>query len=111
MKAEVRISINDYDGNSEEFIVESGRKSLTPTLSHGAGEGERCGGRGRHRSLSPLPSLHGMERGSCCRPIPRVCMVWRGSWLVADPEIVLGEGMSVLDHSSHSFGIGLPLRA
>src|SRR5882724_8165823 len=61
MKAEVRISINDYDGNSEEFIVESGRKSLTPTLSHGAGEGERCGGRGHHRSLSPLPSLHGRE--------------------------------------------------
>src|SRR5882724_11770792 len=62
MKAEVRISINDYGGNSEEFIVES--QSLTPTLSRGAGEGERYGGRGRHRSLSPLPSLHGMVRGS-----------------------------------------------
>jgi len=58
MKAEVRISINDYDGNSEEFIVEGGGgPGPSPTLSRGAGEGERYGGRGCHRSLSPLPSL------------------------------------------------------
>ena len=40
MKAEVRISINDYDGNSEEFIVE--------------GEG----------GPSPRPSPVGRERGT-----------------------------------------------
>ena len=62
-KAEARISINDYDGDSEEFIVEGegGPSPLTP-LPIGLGEGNRLR-RGCRRSLSPQPSLHRMETG------------------------------------------------